>query len=103
MSKAPKSIKHAVRLVARHLKKADRGKALFREASECLNQAISLGLPVNKPFKLRDGRNVYLRDVFESSNEAGGYKMFSRFRVEEYKEPKPKKAAAVEVAEEVQA
>lgn len=99
----PKSkSKKAVQLIARHLKKSERGKILFRESSECLNQAIALGLPINQPFKLRDGRTMYLRDVFESSNEAGGYKMFNRFRVEEFKEPKPKKAAAAAASEEVQ-
>ena len=101
MTKLP--IKKISRLLARHLRESERGKKQFTKSTAALDAAVALGAPLNVPIEItdRDGttRVICVRDQFAEKNTAFSAKMFSRFKVEPWKEPKAAKTAAVTTEE----
>jgi hypothetical protein len=95
--------KSAVALLRRHLKDNERGTALFRRSTALLNRAMEAGLPLDEPIDLGDGKLVCLRDQFSGRNEAFAAKIFHRFKVEAWKEPKAAKVKEAAVASEAEA
>lgn len=90
-------IKRITRLLAAHLRNSDRGKKCFDKSGTSLDRAIALGVPLNEPITIQDKhgnkRVVVVQDQFEGRNTAFSAKMFQRYRVADYKEPKPVKSA----------
>ena len=72
----------AARLQA-HLRHRKAGALKFGVAGHHLDEAIALGLPLEQDITLPDGRVVRVHDQYAESNQAGGYKVFERFKVEE--------------------
>lgn len=95
--------KSAISLLRRHLKDNERGTALFRRSTALLNRAMETGLPLDVPIDVGGGRMVCLRDQFSGRNEAFAAKIFHRFKVEDWKEPKVAKGKGTEVVESVAA
>lgn len=66
-----------------HLRLRAAGSVRFAQAGERLDQAVALGLPTDQDIVLPDGRTVQVHDQFAHGNQAGGYKVFERYKVEE--------------------
>lgn len=76
--------------IARHLKASAKGKALFEKSGVLLDEAMSLGAPLNEPIELADGTKVVLVDQFEGTNKAFSAKLFNRFVIKPWKDPAEK-------------
>lgn len=94
-----KTTKKVARLLARHLALAEKAKLLFQRSGATLDQALALGVTLNDPIPLRDGRQVMVVDQFAASNRAFKASFFARYHCSEYKEPKRPKQPAPAVDE----
>ena len=72
--------------LATHLRAGERGKSAYKRADAALKTALELGLPLDTPITLLDGRVVILKDEFAASNTVFRAKRFSRYAVEDLKQ-----------------
>ena len=77
-----------------HLRLRTGGAVKFAQAGERLDRAVALGLPTGEDIRLPDGRTVQVHDQFAQGNQAGGYKVFERYKVEEITEAKRARRAS---------
>src|SRR5688500_4137261 len=92
-----KPIKKIARLLARHLRAQEKGRDQFKRSGLALDSAIALGVPLDTPIQLRDGRKVIVCDQFDGKNAAFASKVFQRYQVADYKE-RPMKVTRPEQA-----
>jgi hypothetical protein len=92
------------RWLERHVRRKERGKALYKKADAALDRALALGPPLDQPISVqfRDGKNIVTRqlvvkDVFAETNTAFKSVSAHRFAVADYKKPKPEKKVSSEV------
>lgn len=95
-----------IAMLRRHLRARERGKALYKASGTALDMALSNGAPIAVPitikFRIKGEtfeRKVIVTDNFAIDNRAFRSTMFSRYEVEDYKEPaEPKRNKTVEPA-----
>lgn len=91
-------------LLARSEREHRRGKSAFKKSGEALDQAIALGVPIDKPIKLpirKLGdvpRTVVVVNNFDGQTVAYRPARFAKFSLEDYKEPSEKKKTKAEQA-----
>lgn len=93
------------RLIQQHVARRDRGKSLYKLADAALDKLLALDPVLDQAIEVRfrQGKNVITRklvvkNLFKDTNTVFKSVSAHQFAVEEYKEPKPKKAAALEAA-----
>jgi hypothetical protein len=95
MSIEQKVSRDVIKRLRRHLNARERGKALFKASGAALDVALSNGAPLHVPITIkfrRRGetfeRKVIITDNFPpGQNRAFRASVFSRYEVEDYKEP----------------
>ena len=86
------------RSLARHLRLGARARALYQRAEAELNAALLLRPPRGEAITLPDGRSVVVVDQFAQKHVAYSAKVFHRYLVADWKEPRPAKSAAAAAA-----
>lgn len=90
---APKPSRRVTRSLARHLRLGARARELYQRAEAELNAALLLHPPLGEAITLPDGRCVMVVDQFAQRHVAYSAKVFHRYVVADWKEPKELKAS----------
>ncbi len=88
---APKPNRRVTRSLARHLRLGARARELYQRAEAELNAALLLRPPLGEAITLPDGRCVMVVDQFAQRHVAYSAKVFHRYVVADWKEPKEPK------------
>ncbi len=80
--------------LARHLRLGARARELYQRAEAELNAALLLHPPLGEAITLPDGRCVVVVDQFAQKHVAYSAKVFHRYHVADWKEPRSAKSVA---------
>lgn len=95
---APLNAGKLERLLERHVRQKERGKALYKSSDHALDHLLALDPVLDQvvAVQFRQGKNIITRklvvqDVFKDTNTVFKSTSSHRFAVADYKEPKPAK------------
>ena len=87
-------LKRIAKLLARYLRKREKNSEGYTKQETIFKTALELGAPIGEPIELPDGRKIIIQDKLDSETHTiSAWKVVSRYKVEDYKEPRLKKGA----------